>query len=447
MTRREGQLPPKLSTRIPGPRSRRLAARLRDVDCPAFEARRRARSDRSRTDQDPILYSHGKGSNVFDVDGNRYVDLVAGFGALALGHAPEAVTRAVAAQQKRLTLALGDVYAADVKVRLCEELSRLLPHPSRSRARVMLGLSGADAITAALKSALLATGKPGVVAFRGGYHGLTYAPLAACGLDEAYRAPFEAQLGKFVSFAPYPTDEAELDRSIEIVRGLLRLGTSGAVLVEPILGRGGCVVPPRTFLASLRAACDEAGALLVADEIWTGLGRSGAWLDSVAQKVVPDIVCIGKALGGGLPVSACIGSADVMKAWAAHGGGAIHTATHFASPLGCAAALATLGELKKRRLPGRARSLGERWRRSLSERLSPEDVRGVSGRGLMVGIHVVGGPGRALAVARGLLSRGYIVLTGGASGDVLTLTPALDIAEEQLTAFVSTLDAVLRHGS
>ena len=351
------------------------------------------------------------------------------------------MTRAVAAQQGKLTLALGDVYAADVKAPLCEQLSRLLP--SRG-ARVMLGLSGADAITAALKSALLATGKPGVVAFRGGYHGLSYAPLAACGLDPAFRLPFESQLGKYVSFAPYPTEDAELDRSMDVVRGLMRLGTCGAVLVEPILGRGGCVAPPRNFLSSLRTACDEAGALLVVDEIWTGLGRSGAWLASLEQKVVPDIVCLGKALGGGLPISACIGSSEVMNAWAAHGGGAIHTATHFASPLGCAAALATLHELRVRRLPARARSVGDRWRRRLVEQLSDRGVRSVTGRGLMVGIHLEGGAGRALVVTRRLLSRGYIVLTGGISGDVLTLTPALDIAEERLTAFVGALSDVLR---
>jgi 4-aminobutyrate aminotransferase/(S)-3-amino-2-methylpropionate transaminase len=439
----DGSLPPKLETEVPGPRSRRLAARLREVDCPAFEARRQARSDRSRTEQDPIVYAHAKGSNVFDADENRYVDLVAGFGSLALGHAPKAVTRAVAAQQRKLTLALGDVYAAEVKVLLCEQLSRFLP--SRG-ARVMLGLSGADAITAALKSALLATGKPGVVAFRGGYHGLSYAPLAACGLDETFRLPFESQLGKYVSFAPYPTEEGELDRSLKVVRGLLRLGTCGAVLVEPILGRGGCAAPPRTFLSALRAACDEAGSLLVADEIWTGMGRCGAWLATLEQDVVPDIVCVGKALGGGLPISACIGSADVMHAWAAHGGGAIHTATHFASPLACAAAVATIRELRVKRLPARSRSLGERWRRRLAALISEGGIREVTGRGLMVGIHLAGGAGRALAVSRGLLRRGYIVLTGGISGDVLTLTPALTIAEERLTAFVDALADVLRQG-
>ncbi len=375
-----------------------------------------------------------------DVDGNRYVDLVAGFGALVLGHSPAAVLGAVRAQERRLVLALGDVYASDLKAPLCEELARLLPSAG---ARVMLGLSGADAVTAALKSACLATGKPGVVAFHGAYHGLSYAPLAACGLHESFRAPFEAQLGQFVSFAPYPEGDAALGRTMGIVRGLLRRGACGAVLVEPILGRGGCVVPPRGFLPGLRAACDEVGALLVADEIWTGLGRSGEWLASLEHGVVPDLVCLGKGLGGGFPISACIGSASVMEAWASRGGGAIHTATHFASPVACAAALATLRELRRRKLPARARTVGERWMRDLAGRIAGSGVRAVRGRGLMIGIHLDGGRGRTLAVARRLLARGYLVLTGGIDGDVLTLTPPLDIPETLLAPFADELEQAL----
>jgi 4-aminobutyrate aminotransferase/(S)-3-amino-2-methylpropionate transaminase len=378
---------------------------------------------------------------VLDVDGNRYVDLTSGFGALLLGHRPPSVLRAVIAQERRLVLALGDVYASDLKAPLCEALARLWP---KKGARVMLGLSGADAVTAALKSACLATGRPGVVAFRGGYHGLSYAPLAACGLHESFRAPFEEQLGQFVSFAPYPGDDVTLDRTMGIVRGLLRGGACGAVLVEPILGRGGCVVPPKGFLKALRETCDEAGALLIADEIWTGLGRSGDWIASLKQGAVPDLVCLGKGLGGGFPVSACIGSASVMAAWATHGGGAIHTATHFASPVACAAALATLAELRRRKLPMRARGVGDRWRCSLAERVTGLGVRNVRGRGLMIGVHLEGGRGRTLAVARRLLSRGYIVLTGGLEGDVLTLTPALDIAETLLASFGKELEEALK---
>jgi 4-aminobutyrate aminotransferase-like enzyme len=414
------------------------------VDCPAFEARRNARSDLSGQGHEPITYARGRGANVYDVDGNRYVDLTAGFGALPLGHAPPAVARAVLAQQKRLSLALGDVYASDLKAPLCEALALLVPSKN---ARVMLGLSGADAVTAALKTAILSTGKPGVIAFRGGYHGLSYGPLAACGLAESFRAPFEAQLGGFVSFVPYPTEEAEKGRSLDIARGILRSGACGAVLVEPIQGRGGCLVPPHGFLQELRRACSEAGALLVADEIWTGLGRAGGWLATLDEHVVPDVVCIGKGLGGGLPISACIGTDAVMRAWGAHGGGAIHTATHFASPLSCAAALATLKELRQKRLPNRSRSMGQRWRRAIERAVAGRHALRVTGRGLMVGVHVDGGARRALSIARRLLAQGYIVLTGGVAGDVLTLTPPLNIPEDLLTAFVPALVASLTEGS
>jgi 4-aminobutyrate aminotransferase-like enzyme len=431
-----GQEPPKVIVPPPGPLSKQLTARLGAVECPAFDARRAARATESGADQGPIVYASARGANVMDVDGNRYVDLVAGFGALLLGHAPKRVVRAVEAQSERLWLALGDVYAADVKVALCERLARMIPEPG---ARVMLGLSGGDAVTAALKTAVLATGKSGVVAFEGAYHGLGYAPLAACGLNEAFRAPFAEQLGSHVSFLPYPSTEAALDGCKRALGALLESGRFGAVLVEPILGRGGCVVPPAGFLASLREACDASGALLVADEIWTGLGRTGAILSSVAAGVLPDLVCLGKGLGGGMPISACVGRGRVMEAWGAHGGSAIHTATHFGAPLACAAASATLDALTLEKLDVRAREVGERWLDALVERTHGLGVNAVRGRGLMVGVELDGGAARALAVSRALLARGYLVLTGGRRGDALTLTPPLNIDEPLLGGFASAL--------
>ena len=204
------------------------------------------------------------------------------------------------------------------------------------------------------------------------------------------------------------------------------------MLVEPILGRGGCVVPPAGFLPMLREACDASGALLVADEIWTGLGRSGAMLASVDAGVVPDLVCLGKGLGGGMPISACIGRGRAMEAWGEHGGSAIHTATHFGAPPACAAALATLDAIASEKLDTRAREVGERWIDALADHTRDRGVRDVRGRGLMVGVELEGGAARALAVARALLGRGYLVLTGGKRGDVLTLTPPLTIDEPLL---------------
>jgi 4-aminobutyrate aminotransferase/(S)-3-amino-2-methylpropionate transaminase len=435
-----GQEPPKIVVAPPGPQSRQLAARLSAVESPAFDARRAARAKQSGAEQAPIVYATARGANVIDVDGNRYVDLVAGFGAQLLGHAPKRVARALEVQSERLWLALGDVYAADVKVALCERLARMMPEPG---ARVMLGLSGADAVTAALKTAVLATGKPGIIAFDGSYHGLSYAPLAACGLSEAFRAPFAAQLGAHVTFLPYPSAEAQLDACKMQLRATLESGRIGAVLVEPILGRGGCVVPPVGFLPALRDACDASGALLVADEIWTGLGRTGAPLATIAAGVLPDLVCLGKGLGGGLPISACVGRARAMEAWGAHGGSAIHTATHFGAPLGCAAAMATLDAIALERLEPRAREVGDRWIDALRERTQGRGVNAVRGRGLMVGVEVDGGAARALAVTRALLARGYLTLTGGKRGDTLTLTPPLNIDEPLLGGFASALADVL----
>jgi 4-aminobutyrate aminotransferase/(S)-3-amino-2-methylpropionate transaminase len=307
----------------------------------------------------------------------------------------------------------------------------------------MLGMSGADAVTAALKTAVLSTGRSGVVAFDGAYHGLSHGPLAACGLRPRYREPFAEALNPDVTFVPYPTTPPALEATMNVVDRALSTRRVGAVLVEPVLGRGGCVVPEGGLLRALRAACDRSGALLVSDEIWTGLGRSGAWLASVAAGALPDVVCLGKGLGGGLPVSACIGSARVMGAWGAHGGTTIHTATHFGSPLACAAAVATLATLETEGLVARSSGVGERWLRRLDRAIRPlEGVRDVRGRGLMVGV-ALESSARAATVARRLLHKGWIVVTGGPQGDVLTLTPPLVIEETLLDGFCEALGEAL----
>jgi 4-aminobutyrate aminotransferase/(S)-3-amino-2-methylpropionate transaminase len=171
----------------------------------------------------------------------------------------------------------------------------------------------------------------------------------------------------------------------------------------------------------------------VLDEIWTGMGRTGAMLASSGTGVVPDLLCLGKGLGGGVPISACVGRAEVMAAWGAHGGSAIHTGTHFGSPPACAAALATIDRVQALGLPARAVTIGDAWRGELAD----AGIR-ARGRGLMVGV-VLDDAGTALRVARELLARGYIVLTGGATGNVLTLSPALTIDPALLTGFVLAL--------
>jgi 4-aminobutyrate aminotransferase/(S)-3-amino-2-methylpropionate transaminase len=434
-----GDEPPEMLVPPPGPMSRSALARIAQVECPAFGRRREARAQQSGEEMLPIVLASGKGSNLFDVDGNRYVDLVAGFGALVLGHAATPVQRAIAGQADRLVQALGDVYAADAKIALLERLASL--HPG-VRPRVLLGQSGSDAITAALKTARLATGKPGVVAFEGAYHGLGYGPLAACGVRPSYRLPFVDQLNPRVTFAPYPRAEAGVDPALAAVEAALRVGDVGAVLVEPILGRGGCVVPPPAFLGGLVEAAHRHGALVVADEIWTGMGRSGAVVRSTAVGVSVDILCFGKGLGGGLPISACVAAEDVMMAWAGDVE-VVHTSTHAGSPLACAAAIATLDALRFRKLPARAREVGEAARATF--RAALEGVPGVvevRGEGLMLGIELDGGD-RGLRAMRGMLAKGYVVITGGIHSETLTLTPPLTIQEERLADAATALREVL----
>ncbi len=383
-----------------------------------------------------IVYAAGLGCNVTDVDGQRYVDFAAGFGALLLGHAHPSVLEAVSLQAPRLLQALGDLYPSDVKLELCAELARLWPG-----SRVLLGQSGADAVTAALKTAVLATGRPGVLALQGAYHGLGYAPLAACGLRASYREPFALQQGRHVRFIEPARDAASAERSLEEAAHHLAAGEIGAVLIEPVLGRGGCLVPPAGYLAELGRLAHHHGALLVTDEIWTGLGRSGAWLRGLEDGAEPDLIVLGKGLGGGLPISACLGRAEVMEAWR-RDAEVTHTSTFAGAPLACAAALATLRVLEAERLPARARALGDAHRGVLRARLGAR-VREIRGVGLMTGIELEGGRGVAARLMQRLRERGWLTTTGGGQREVLVLTPPLIVHGHLLDAFDEALDTAL----
>jgi 4-aminobutyrate aminotransferase/(S)-3-amino-2-methylpropionate transaminase len=268
--------------------------------------------------------------------------------------------------------------------------------------------------------------------------------------------PFAEQLNPEVVFIDYPAKSEQLDAVLEAARRALAAGRIGAVVVEPVLGRGGCVVPPTSFLPELGALAREAGALVIADEVWTGLGRAGRWLASPSPDFVPDLVCLGKGLGGGLPLSACIGSGAVMAAWR-RDEEVVHTSTFAGAPLACATAIATLDALERQRLVERSAEVGARWSAALREALAGRaEVRGV---GLMVGVDVGARPGTAVRAGQSvrraatanetgqmLLERGYIVSSGGGAREVLVLTPPLNIAEDLLDGFVAALRQCLAWG-
>jgi 4-aminobutyrate aminotransferase/(S)-3-amino-2-methylpropionate transaminase len=423
---------PALVTRPPGQHSRSFFVRHGHVAAPMGPPRAHG----------AIVYATALGSNVIDVDGNRYVDLAGGFGAALVGHRHPSVTRALALQSERLLHALGDMYPSDAKVGLVERLAKLHPDPG---AQVIVGQSGSDAVSAALKTACLFSGKPGVLAFGAAYHGLGYGPLSALALRPSYRAPFAAQLNPHVAFAPYPDEAAQASAALDAARASLASGAVGAVLIEPILGRGGVVVPPRGFLAELAELAGKHGALFVADEIWTGLGRAGSWLRVAAEGVRPDLVCLGKGLGGGLPISAVVGRREVMAAWRREEE-VVHTSTHAGAPLACATALATLDLIGREGLPERAATLGGDFQRELASALGAAGVR-VRGAGLMIGVDFGARPGAAVAATKSLLERGFLATTGGGGREVLVLTPPLTIAERLLAAavpaVVSAVEGVL----
>jgi 4-aminobutyrate aminotransferase/(S)-3-amino-2-methylpropionate transaminase len=429
---------PFMRTRPSGPSSRSWLKRFEHWAAPMglSPARTGARAA-ARQPNGSIVYSTGKGSNVLDVDGNRYVDLAAGFGSLLIGHGHPYVLRVIELQASRLLQALGDVFPSESKIALLARLAALLPSPD---AQVILGQSGADAVSAALKTALLFTARPKVVAFHNAYHGLSYAPLSACGFRPSYREPFQAQLGSHVRFVDYPNSESAIVGCLDQVAHALRDGDVGCCLLEPISGRAGCFVPPDALFGPLHALLEKHGVLLIADEIWTGLGRAGSWLYSVARGLTPDLICLGKGLGGGLPISACIGRRDVMQAWRREPE-VVHTSTFAGSPLACATAIATLDVLSREGLIERSEAAGERWRKKLA-RVLPENLV-VRGRGLMVGIDCQRA-GRGGELAAALLEQGYITSTGGRDRDALVLTPPLTIDEALLEDFVACLLTTLQ---
>lgn len=417
----------------------------------------------------PIVWEKARGVHVWDVEGRRYLDLTAAFGVAAAGHANPRVVRAGQKQMGRLLHAMGDVHPHALKADLARELSRLTFErwgrwgSARERGvlkgKTVFCNSGFEAVEAALKTAMLATKRPGVIVFSGAYHGLGYGALNATHRDY-FRAPFRSQLKEFGAFVDFPCaseDAAEARRKLAQVerelRQQFRRGDVGAVLVEPIQVRGGIRVPVPGFLPLLRRLCDRFGAVLVFDEIYTGFGRTGKWFCGEHEGVVPDVVCLGKGLTGGFPLSACVGKSELMdRAWPVSAGEAVHTSTFLGHPVGCAMALAQIQEIKSRGLVRRSAELGK----FLVQRLAPvvKELRpgltgSVRGQGLLVGLELTCDDGSAaseaaLSAVKDMLRRGFILLPEGDESSVLGFTPPLTISERQLDQTVHALGEVLR---
>ncbi len=419
-----GDLPPRILVPPPGPHSRELCSTLARVEAPGINTLGPA-------DEPSVVWSTALGSNILDVDGNRYVDLTSGFGVAAIGHRHPTVVAAVAAQASRLLHGMGDVAAHPTRVELASRLAALAPVEDP---RVYFAVSGADAVEIALKTAVASTRRAKVLVFDPGYHGTTLGALAASSRSE-FRSPFSAHLHRHVVRLPYGC-------RIERIEQALAAGDVAAVLVEPVVGREGVLVPPAGWLAALAAAARADGALFVADEILTGFGRTGRRFALDRERVRPDLLCCGKALGGGLPIAAVVGARRFLESWRTDGE-ALHTATFVAHPLACAAALATLDVLEDGRLAERAETLGAHLGAALG-RLAASSPRVVEARGIgMLRALELDSADAARSFALGCRARGVLVLTGGPARRVVQFAPPLTIDERQLDGALELVAAAL----
>jgi 4-aminobutyrate aminotransferase-like enzyme len=393
---------PDIQTEIPGKRSLELAKELQNFECQNI----------TYLDAEfPIFWERASATNVWDVDGNRYLDLTAAFGVAGLGHGNSAVLKAMHDQADKLLHGMGDVHPTAQKAGVCRELSALtFERWGLGRGKTILGSSGFEAVEAALKTAFLATGKAGVVTFDGCYHGLGFGTLSVEGAFNRFREPFRGQLANNGLRLPFPhvlDPGADVSALQEQLEALIKNHAVGAILVEPIQGRGGKRVPADGFLAMLRRVCDAAGVVLIFDEIYSGFNRTGELFACDHWDVQPDIICLGKALTGGFPLSACVGKAALMDTWPPSDGEALHTSTFLGHPVGCAMALA-----------------------SLKLHAMPEVAETVRRNGLMLGLELNGRDSGS--VIKSCLRAGLIVLADGELGEVLALTPPFGLSEEEI---------------
>jgi acetylornithine aminotransferase len=368
----------------------------------------------------PLALARGAGSHVWDADGNQYLDLLAGIAVSALGHAHPAIVAAVTDQVGKIAHT-SNLFVHEPGVRLAEKLLGLL----HADARVFFCNSGTEANEAALKIVRRRQGpqRPVIVAADHGFHGRTMGALAITG-KESIRAPF-APFGFDVRWVSYG-DVADLQRCVD--------DQVAAVFLEPTQGEGGVIPAPAGYLAAARQACDAAGALLVLDEIQSGIGRTGAWFAHQAEGVLPDVVTLAKGLGGGLPIGAAIGFGEAGSALQAGD----HGSTFGGNPIACAAALAVLETIETDDLLANVKSVGETLASGIAA-VSDPLVQGVRGSGLWLAA-VLAEP-KAAAVTAAARDAGFLV--NAVQPDAVRLAPPLILTQAEAAGFVAALPAIL----
>ncbi len=428
----------RLVTEIPGPRSR------------ALTERRMAAVSSAVGSVMPVFAERAEGGILVDVDGNSFIDLGSGIAVTSVGNAAPRVVEAVQQQVAAFTHTCFMVTPYEGYVAVCEELARVTPgdHAKKSA----LFNSGAEAVENAVKVARNATGRQAVVVFDHAYHGRTNLTMALTAKNMPYKhrfGPFAGEVYRMPMSYPFRDDpgmtgEQAAARAVGLIESQVGAGNVAAVLIEPIQGEGGFVVPAPGFLPALAEWCRQSGAVFVADEIQTGFCRTGNWFACEHEQVVPDLVTTAKGIAGGLPLAGLTGRAELMDS--CHTGGL--GGTYGGNPVACAAALATIETMRERDLAGRARAIEEAMLprlRALQER--HPGIGDVRGRGAMIAVELVRpgtrepDPELTGRIAKTCHAQGVVVLTAGTFGNVLRFLPPLVMGLELLGEGIDVVEA------
>jgi 4-aminobutyrate aminotransferase/(S)-3-amino-2-methylpropionate transaminase len=414
-----------LKTPVPGPKSQ------------ALMARRQAAVPRGVGAATPIAMARGEGAMVEDVDGNWYVDLAGGIGVMNVGYGNPQVLQAAQQQAEAFSHSCFQVLSHEPYIAVAEALNKLTPG-SHAKKTLLLN-SGAEAVENAVKIARAATGRHAVIAFEHGFHGRTL-----LGMTLTSKVAYKQGFGPFapeIYRAPYPRTKEDVSNLVTMFKTHVDPTTVACIIIEPVLGEGGFTPAPEGFFAALSALCQEHGILLVADEIQSGIGRTGKTFACEHFGLVPDLITSAKSLAGGYPLAAVTGRADIMDAAAPGGLGS----TFGGNAIACAAALATLEQVDA--LSARANAIGQRVRERFKALNSPviEEVRGL---GAMIGVVFARGGQPATAEMAALhkyaYEHGVITVTAGTHGNVLRTLMPLVITDEQLDQALGVLEAGIR---
>ena len=418
-----------------------------------MRARRDAAIARGAANIHQIYADRAENAEVWDVDGKRYIDFAGGIAVMNSGHRHPKVTAAVAKQLERFTHTCFHVLPYEPYVALAERLNALVPGDHEKKT-VLLN-SGAEAVENAVKIARAYTGRSAVIAFDGAFHGRTMMAMGLTGKVVPYKAGFGPFPGDIYR-APFPNrlHGVSVDDAIGALRKLFKMDVEAervaAIIVEPVQGEGGFYIAPPEFLRELREICDEHGILLIADEIQTGIGRTGRMFAVEHSDVVPDMMTLAKSLAGGLPLSAVVGRADIMDAVPPGGLGG----TYGGNPLACAAAIAVLDAFEEERLVERSAALGkritDRLRRLADSATCIGDVRGL---GPMVAVELfkdearrVPDPDLTSAIVARAAEQGLILLSCGIYGNVIRILVPITaedaIVDEGLDILEKTLESL-----